>query len=217
MQKPLNLADIRIEYTFEMLNEESVMPDPIEQIALWLEEAIKSEVNEPNAMVLSTVKNNNIPAARVVLLKGLTKEGLIFFTNYNSNKGVQINNNPAAAVVFFWPELQRQVRVEGLLEKIPGSDSDTYFKSRPIDSQIGAIISPQSKKIQSRLELEESYKKLKELFLTEPILNRPEHWGGYILKPALFEFWQGRPNRLHDRIVFEKNDLNSWLISRLAP
>lgn len=212
----LNLADIRADYALKTLTEESVLSNPLAQLELWLEEAIKAQVNESNAMVLSTIKNNGAPSARVVLLKGLTPQGLVFFTNYQSNKGNQIQENAQVAVVFFWPELQRQVRVEGMAEKIPGSESDAYFKSRPIESQIGALASPQSAKIGSRQELEANFELLKQKFLEEPIL-RPQHWGGYVIKPSLFEFWQGRPSRLHDRILFEKTGNNQYTISRLAP
>jgi pyridoxamine 5'-phosphate oxidase len=212
----LNLADIRADYALKTLTEESVLSNPLAQLELWLEEAINSKVNEVNAMVLCTTKSNGAPSARVVLLKGLTSEGLVFFTNYQSNKGKQIQINAQVAAVFFWPELQRQVRVEGIAEKIPDSESDAYFKSRPIESQIGALASPQSAKIGSRQELETRFEQLKQKFLEEPIL-RPQHWGGYIIKPNLFEFWQGRPNRLHDRILFENIGNNQYTISRLAP
>jgi pyridoxamine 5'-phosphate oxidase len=212
----LNLADIRADYALKTLTEESVLSNPLAQLELWLEEAINSKVNEVNAMVLCTTKSNGAPSARVVLLKGLTSEGLVFFTNYQSNKGKQIQINAQVAAVFFWPELQRQVRVEGTAEKIPDSESDAYFKSRPIESQIGALASPQSAKIGSRQELETRFEQLKQKFLEEPIL-RPQHWGGYIIKPNLFEFWQGRPNRLHDRILFENIGNNQYTISRLAP
>jgi pyridoxamine 5'-phosphate oxidase len=212
----LNLAQIREEYSKYELSEESVLNDPIAQLELWLTEAIEAQASEPNAMVLSTIKFDGKPASRVVLLKGLNKNGLVFFTNYNSNKGKQLQSNPYASVVFFWPELQRQVRVEGMTEKIPDSESDAYFKSRPLESQIGAIASPQSRVIGSRKEIEENFEKLKSLYLAEPIV-RPQHWGGYLLKPTEFEFWQGRPNRLHDRILFTPEKNNTWKISRLAP
>ncbi|MFN4083207.1 MAG: pyridoxamine 5'-phosphate oxidase [Bacteroidia bacterium] len=216
MSSTINLAVIRKDYALHELTEEKVFGNPFAQLELWLQEAINAQVNEPNAMVLSTIKYDGKPSSRVVLLKGLTEKGLVFFTNYNSNKGKQLQSNPYASVVFFWPELQRQIRVEGEVEKIPESDSDTYFKSRPIESQIGAIASPQSEVIGSRKDLEEHFEKLKQLYLAEPII-RPQHWGGYLLKPTCFEFWQGRPSRLHDRIFFEVKENNSWKISRLAP
>lgn len=210
-----DLAAIRKDYTLRTFNESQVLTDPVEQFRLWLNEAIEADVNEPNAMTLATVYENGNPSARIVLLKGLNENGFVFYTNYNSNKGKQIQHNPNAALVFFWPELQRQVRIEGVINKGSKKDATAYFQSRPIESRIGAHASRQSEVIKSREELENSYNTLKTLFEKEPLLC-PVDWGGFVLKPCSMEFWQGRASRLHDRILFTLHD-KKWLIERLAP
>ena len=211
-----NIAAIRKNYAMESLTEASVAKDPINQFKVWIEETIAAEANEPTAMVLSTVNKSGRPSARVVLLKDVTTDGFMFFTNYESRKGQDLQENPFASLTFFWPELERQVRVEGQIEKVPAEVSDTYFHSRPIGSQIGAWASPQSREIESREELERADASYTSKFAELPVIPRPEHWGGCILVPDLVEFWQGRPNRLHDRIVYERQE-NNWHLKRLAP
>ncbi|MFY8022432.1 MAG: pyridoxamine 5'-phosphate oxidase [Bacteroidia bacterium] len=209
------IASIRKDYTLKEFNEKDVLSDPFEQFKLWMHEAIQAEVNEPNAMTLATSNFDGRPAARIVLLKGINQEGLVFFTNYDSDKGKQMRSNPYAALVFFWPELQRQIRVEGSIKKVSENESDDYFFSRPIDSQIGAHASPQSQPIEGRHVIENKLEELKKLFSETPII-RPKHWGGYVLVPNMFEFWQGRASRLHDRFKFHLDE-NIWKSNRLAP
>lgn len=211
-----NIAAIRRNYAMETLTETSVDSNPITQFRVWMEEAIAAETTEPTAMVLSTVNKAGRPSARVVLLKDVTTEGFVFFTNYESRKGQDLQQNPIAALTFFWPELERQVRVEGRIQKLDAALSDAYFRSRPVGSQIGAWASPQSRVIESREELERADAAFTEQFADLPVIPRPEHWGGFILAPDVVEFWQGRPNRLHDRIFYELQD-NQWHIKRLAP
>jgi len=211
-----HIAAIRKEYKLESLHEHEVDPDPFRQFEKWWQELIKSNIDEVNAMTLATADKNARPSARIVLLKGFTPEGFLFFTNYESHKGEELKENPQACLVFFWKELERQVRVEGLIEKISAEESDEYFNSRPAGSKIGAWASPQSKVIASREVLEEKVRLIENKFMNTTI-DRPGHWGGYILKPILIEFWQGRPSRLHDRIQYTKLENNSWKIERLAP
>lgn len=210
-----SIADIRKDYKLQTLREEDVQSDPIEQFTQWWGEAVNSKIEEVNAMTLSTASSDGVPFARIVLLKGLTKEGFIFYTNYESNKGRQLANNPRAALVFFWKELERQVRIEGTVEKVSVEDSEAYFASRPVASKIGAWASPQSSIIEGRSILEENVLKYKAQFGEEDI-PKPPHWGGYIVKPFGVEFWQGRRSRLHDRILYTLKD-DSWHIERLAP
>lgn len=211
-----NIAAIRRNYSMQSLTEEIVAAEPTQQFKVWLEEAIAAEANEPTAMVLSTVNETGKPSARVVLLKDVTRNGFVFFTNYESRKGREMEMNPSAALTFFWPELERQVRIEGTVQKVEPIVSDAYFQSRPKGSQIGAWASPQSQPIESRQVVEDAEKALNEKFAEQETIPRPEHWGGYILIPDRIEFWQGRPNRLHDRIVYEFEGQN-WLTKRLAP
>ncbi|MEM6361045.1 MAG: pyridoxamine 5'-phosphate oxidase, partial [Bacteroidota bacterium] len=173
-------------------------------------------ISEVNAMHLSTVNPNGMPSSRIILLKGIENNGFVFFTNYQSDKGKDLDANPAAALLFFWKELERQVRIQGHIEKISKEDSEQYFQSRPKGSQIGAWTSPQSTVIESRELLEEREKAIAEKYKDEEVLPKPEQWGGYILKPMRIEFWQGRPNRLHDRILYSQVD-GHWKINRLAP
>lgn len=217
MEKHLSLADIRKNYSREELTESSVLPDPIQQFDFWLNEALKANVAEATAMVLSTATPEGKPSSRVVLLKGIEDGNLIFFTNYHSRKGQQIETNPQAAITFFWPELERQIRVEGTLSKLNHTASDIYFHSRPKASQIGAWASPQSQEVTNREAIERAEKLFTEKFKGHIEIPRPEHWGGFQFKPDYFEFWQGRPSRLHDRIVYEKHENSGWYIKRLAP
>lgn len=211
-----NIADIRSDYKKHQLNETDVLNDPLKQFDKWFNEALKSDVMEPNAMNLATVSAKNTPASRVVLLKGVQNNGFVFYTNYQSNKGKELEENPQAALTFFWPELERQVRIQGVVEKVSKEESEAYFKSRPKESQIGAWASPQSAVISSRKLLEDREKQLHEKFADDDTLPKPEQWGGYILKPLAIEFWQGRPSRLHDRLIYTLEN-NNWKISRLAP
>lgn len=210
-----DLSDLREDYRFSELLEETLEINPFKQFDIWFNDAVSSSVYEPNAMTISTVSKSLKPSSRVVLLKEFTTEGFIFFTNYLSNKAKDIENNNNVALNFFWAELQRQVRIEGTISKISKVKSEEYFKSRPIGSQLGAITSIQSSIIKNREEIEKKYKEIESIYDGKEI-EMPEHWGGYIVKPERFEFWQGRTSRLHDRIQFELiND--SWIISRLSP
>ncbi|MHA7128669.1 pyridoxamine 5'-phosphate oxidase [Algoriphagus namhaensis] len=210
----MDIASIRKEYSLKSLDINDVNQDPLTQFHAWFQEAMQSDVLEVNAMTLSTMGLNGFPHGRVVLLKELD-HGFVFFTNYTSQKGQELEANPNASLTFFWPELERQVRIEGVVNKIDPKESDEYFFSRPEGSQIGAWTSPQSQVISSREELEINLKKMEEKFAQES-LTRPPHWGGYRLAPVSIEFWQGRPSRLHDRLKYEKKG-EAWVISRLAP
>jgi len=212
----MNIADIRTDYTLKSFDEKDLLANAFEQFEIWFDEAIKAEVLEPNAMTLATISPSGFPAARIVLLKGIEANGLEFFTNYQSNKGNDLGHNNKVALVFFWPELQRQVRIVGTAKKMSDEKSDLYFKSRPLGSRIGAHASPQSKVIPNRVLLEESVKKMEALFSEEPLL-RPINWGGYVVNPISFEFWQGRSSRLHDRFIYTLQIDNNWKIERLAP
>jgi len=211
----MDISSIRKDYTLKSLDISDVNNSPFEQFHQWLREAISAEALEVNAMTLSTLHADGYPNGRVVLLKELDY-GFVFFSNYQSEKGQELENHPKASLTFFWPELERQVRVMGTVEKISESQSDEYFLSRPKGSQIGAWASPQSHKIRSREMLEERLKEM-QLRFEEEKLVRPPHWGGYRVLPHKIEFWQGRPSRLHDRILYEKNEAGAWTISRLAP
>jgi pyridoxamine 5'-phosphate oxidase len=209
------LADIRKDYSLKSLELHAVANDPLLQFRYWMEEAIQAEALEVNAMCLSTISEDGFPNARIVLLKELD-EGFVFFTNYESSKGKELAASDKASLTFFWPEIERQVRVVGTVRKISDKESDTYFFSRPYSSQIGAWASPQSQEISDRAVIEDSQKKLEEEFKVVPI-QRPPHWGGYRLLPHRIEFWQGRPSRLHDRICYELEVANTWKKVRLAP
>jgi len=208
------IADIRKDYRLQSLSEQDVASNAIEQFGHWWNEAVNSEIDEVNAMTLATSSKEGIPHARIVLLKSYDENGFVFFTNYQSHKGHEMEDNPKAALVFFWKELERQIRIEGSIEKINASESDAYFFSRPHGSRIGAWASPQSTVIPSRDILEYNVVKYQKEFGED--VPRPQHWGGYIVKPSLIEFWQGRSSRLHDRILYTLRD-GVWKIERLAP
>jgi pyridoxamine 5'-phosphate oxidase len=209
-----SLADMRKSYELKELDEKASQLLPHDQFRIWLDEAIESKIPEPNAMTLATVSSDLRPSTRVVLVKGFGPEGIVWYTNYESRKGRELAGNPFASLQFHWVELERVVRIEGLVEKINPTDSDTYFNSRPLDSRIGAWASPQSQVITSRTYLMTQAAKFAARFLLNP--PRPPHWGGYILKPDRWEFWQGRQNRLHDRLQYTKSNDN-WVRERLAP
>lgn len=210
----MEISSIRKEYTLKTLNINELNPDPLAQFQIWLQEAINSQVLEVNAMTLSTLGLDGTPNGRIVLLKEVD-QGFVFFTNYQSEKGKELDSLGKASLTFFWAELERQVRVKGSVTKITDSESDDYFFSRPIGSQIGAWTSPQSQKIESRDVLNQRQQELEERFENEPMI-RPAHWGGYRLIPNTIEFWQGRPSRLHDRISYELTN-GDWEMSTLAP
>jgi pyridoxamine 5'-phosphate oxidase len=210
-----NLSELRVEYQQQTLLESDVDPDPVRQLILWLNQAIAANVNEPTAMVLATSTSEGQPSARVVLCKGIKNGKIIFFTNYQSSKGKLLAENPRAALVFFWPELERQVRVEGEITQIAEADSDAYFTSRPFRSKLGASVSQQSEVIPSREILETQLAELEKKY-ADGNVPRPLHWGGYALMPNRFEFWQGRRSRLHDRIEYVRSG-DKWKIQRLAP
>lgn len=211
----MNISAIRREYIREVLDEKQVNADPLQQFGLWLDEAITAKANDPTAMVLSTATNHGIPSSRIVLLKIFSESGFGFFTNYQSRKGSEIESNNSVALLFHWPELERQVRIEGKAVKTSALISDEYFSSRPFESQLSAAISNQSQVVPDREYLE----KLRDTKQEQTMNNRvarPSFWGGYIVEPHRIEFWQGRSNRLHDRILFTKES-DDWTISRLAP
>jgi pyridoxamine 5'-phosphate oxidase len=208
-----NLADIRKEYLKGHISVETMPENPLEALQIWVNQAIEAEVEEPTAMSISTVSKNNVPSSRQVLLKEIQSEGLIFYTNYSSRKGQEIENNPHVALNFFWPVLERQVRVQCIASKISAEESDTYFYSRPKTSQVGAIVSNQSSIITSDIDLESEIKRILD---SDNEIKRPENWGGYILKPNYFEFWHGRASRVHDRISYDLENGN-WVKNRLSP
>jgi pyridoxamine 5'-phosphate oxidase len=209
------IRDIRKDYKLKSLLEDDVLPDPLNQFSVWWNEAVNSKIEEVNAMTLATATPNGLPSARIVLLKGFTKEGFMFFTNYLSRKGTELAKNPHSALVFFWKELERQVRIEGTAEKVSDAESEAYFQSRPVGSRIGAWASPQSTPIAGRNIIEQNAEKYR-LQFGDVSIPRPPHWGGYIVKPVRIEFWQGRSSRLHDRVVYTKQH-EEWKIERLAP
>jgi pyridoxamine 5'-phosphate oxidase len=208
------LADLRKDYKLASLNESDAYPDPFRQFDKWLAESIKAEIPEPNAMTLATVTADGKPSARIVLLKGCDDRGFAFYTNYDSRKGRELATHPHACLVFHWVELERQVRIEGRVEKASVDEADTYFASRPLLSRVGAVASPQSRVIESRGWLEAQFAAAQARFGES--VPRPAHWGGYRVVPELIEFWQGRRNRLHDRLLYRHSD-KEWLIERLAP
>jgi pyridoxamine-phosphate oxidase len=211
-----DIQHIRSEYNTASLSETEANTDPIKQFDTWFKEALGAEVQEPTAMTLATATTDGRPSARIVLLKGFDSNGFVFYTNYLSRKGKEISKNPLGALLFFWGSMERQVRIEGTIEKISKEESERYFHSRPKDSQIGAVISPQSQEIPGRNALEQKWHETEAKYKDKEV-PKPAHWGGYILKPRLIEFWQGRPSRLHDRILYKKIDNKNWKKVRLAP
>jgi pyridoxamine 5'-phosphate oxidase len=207
---------IRKEYGSSRLSEENAHEDAMQQFDMWWKEALRSEIEDVNAMTLATASADGLPSARIVLLKGYHVKGFHFFTNYKSFKGQQLEENPRACMVFFWKVLERQVRITGLVEKLSEKDSDAYFKTRPAGSRIGAWVSPQSEVIESGKWLTDKAAALEEKYGNSEI-PRPPHWGGYLVRPVTIEFWQGRPNRLHDRLLYTVQDDGKWVVERLAP
>lgn len=211
-----SIADIRKVYQLQSLLEKDVNADPIKQFETWWQQAIESKIEEPNAMTLATCNDEGKPSARIVLLKGIKKNGFIFFTNYQSRKAKEIEKNSFVSLLFFWKELERQVRIEGKIKKVSDTESDEYFFSRPRESRIGAWSSPQSAVIENREFLQKNVEKYNLEFGTENI-PRPDFWGGYLVEPDSIEFWQGRPGRLHDRLQYSLSENNDWNMKRLAP
>lgn len=210
-----NISDLRKSYERAELSEDASQADPLKQFAQWLDEAIASEVPEPNAMTLATVDQRLRPSTRIVLIKGFDARGIVWYTNYDSRKGRDLAGNPYAALQFHWVELERVVRIEGIVEKVDAAQSDAYFKSRPLDSRIGAWASPQSQVIANRAVLVANAARYGAQFLLQP--PRPPHWGGYRLKPDNWQFWQGRKSRLHDRLRYTLDTGEGWIRERLAP
>jgi pyridoxamine 5'-phosphate oxidase len=214
MDRP-DVASLRQDYTRAGLSESDADADPLRFFHRWFDEALASDVAEPNAMTLATVDGEGQPAARIVLLKGLDERGFVFYTNYESRKGEEMAAHPHAALVFWWQELERQVRIEGTVEKVTAEESDAYFASRPRGSRLGAWVSDQSRPIADRSVLEEKLDEVESRY-AEQAVPRPPHWGGYRVVPALLEFWQGRPSRLHDRLEYTRAP-GGWTVRRLAP
>jgi len=212
----MKVADVRREYALAGLSEENLAADPIDQLRLWLDQAREAQPEDFTAMVLATADREGRPAARVVLLKGLDERGLVFYTHYESRKGQELLENPKAALVFYWSALERQVRIEGTVEKISREESAAYFDTRPLGSRLGAWASPQSRPLASRDELEELVAAAAERFADGDV-PLPDDWGGYLVRPDSIEFWQGRPSRLHDRLRYERHPEGGWRIERLAP
>lgn len=211
-----SISEIRKDYTKASLDVTEVAKNPTDQFNKWFNEALKAEVPEPNAMTLSTVDAHGKPSARIVLLKGIDRDQFLFYTNYQSQKGRELDTNPACALTFFWPELERQVRISGIVARVDEKSAEAYFQSRPRGSQVSAWASPQSSVIKNRELLEERAKEIEKRFEGKSVLPKPHQWGGFAVAPFEMEFWQGRSNRLHDRIVYSLKE-SKWLIYRLAP
>ncbi|WYL96676.1 MAG: pyridoxamine 5'-phosphate oxidase [Gloeotrichia echinulata IR180] len=210
------IADLRKDYSLEGLNETDVNNNPFIQFTKWFQQALAAQLPEPNAMTIATATPDGKPAARMVLLKDFDERGFVFFTNYNSRKGQELAENPQAALVFWWVELERQVRISGRVEKISENESDKYYDSRPENSRLGAWVSNQSEVIENREVLEQRWQDFQRRYDNQDI-PRPPHWGGLRVIPAEIEFWQGRPSRLHDRLLYTRLDHGSWKIERLSP
>ncbi|MBP1676528.1 MAG: Pyridoxamine 5'-phosphate oxidase [Bacteroidetes bacterium] len=209
------LRDIRKQYDYSALNEDEAKKNPFDQFEIWLNTALNSEEQEPTAMILSTVNRLLQPHSRLVLLKDFNPDGFVFYTNYDGNKAKEMAGNNQVHLLFFWQSLERQVRISGDVEKVPDAVSDSYFQSRPLDSRIGAWVSEQSAEIPSAKYLDDRFTFFQKKFGDQ--VPRPPHWGGYLVRPVTFEFWQGRPNRLHDRLLYSKTKGGDWKITRLAP
>lgn len=211
-----SVSEIRREYTRYVLDKEHVNANPFNQFSRWFHEAVVAKLPEPNAMTLATASRQGMPSARIVLLKGFDETGFVFYTNYLSRKGRQLAENPHAALVFYWLEVERQVRIEGPVTKISQAESETYFYSRPLGSRLGALASRQSQVVESRQILERRFEEFGARY-TDGNVPMPEHWGGYRLSPVMMEFWQGRESRLHDRLRYTRQEDGGWLIERLEP
>lgn len=211
-----NVADLRKDYQLQGLSETDSDRNPFKQFQVWFDQALAAQLPEPNAMTVATVTKSGNPRARVVLLKNFDERGFVFYTNYHSHKGQELADNPQAAIAFWWAELERQVRIEGRVLKVSDRESDEYFHSRPFNSRLGAWASEQSQVIESREVLEQRLQDLKTKYENQDI-PRPPHWGGFRVIPTAIEFWQGRPSRLHDRLLYSLLDDGSWQIERLSP
>jgi pyridoxamine 5'-phosphate oxidase len=210
------IANLRQDYILQTLDETTIDRNPFQQFQIWFDQAVAAQLREPNAMTLATVTPNGFPSARIVLLKGLDEQGFVFYTNYKSRKGQELAATPEAALVFWWADLERQVRIEGSIEKVSAEESDAYFQSRPIGNRLGAWASQQSQVIPNRQALEQRLQELTQHY-QDQIIPRPSHWGGYRLLPRAIEFWQGRSNRLHDRLLYRRSQEADWQIERLSP
>ncbi|MFL6451505.1 MAG: pyridoxamine 5'-phosphate oxidase [Bryobacteraceae bacterium] len=213
----LSLEELRLEYKRGALDEAHCDPNPIEQFRRWITDARTADLPEPNAMTLSTATADGRPSGRIVLLKELTPEELLFYTNYTSRKGREMESNPFVSLTFYWAELERQVRVEGRVRRVSRGKSEAYFRGRPKGSRLGALASHQSTRLPSRAPLEQTLSDLEAKYRDSDDIPTPEWWGGYAVRPDLFEFWQGRPNRLHDRIVYSRTGETGWEVGRLSP
>ena len=211
-----SVADLRKDYTLQGLRETDALPNPFQQFQKWFDQALAAQLTEPNAMTLATATQSGKPSARMVLLKDFDERGFVFYTNYKSHKGQELAENPQAALVFWWAELERQVRISGQVEKLSNQESDEYFHSRPFSSRLGAWASAQSQVISDRVVLELRLQELKTEYENKDV-PRPPHWGGFRVIPTVIEFWQGRPNRLHDRLDYRRLNDGRWLIERLSP
>lgn len=212
-----SISDLRRDYTRAELSEAEVHPDAIEQFRQWFDQALESEVHEPTAMTLATATAEGVPSARIVLLKGIEPDGFVFYTDYRSRKGRELEANPHAALVFFWPELERQVRVTGTVRKVAPEASDAYYRSRPLGSRLSAWASRQSEVLSGRAELEERLGEIHARYGGDVEVPRPPYWGGFLVEARTIEFWQGRPSRLHDRLRYVLQPDGRWTIERLSP